>query len=126
MRSEMQNLLNELKDLARRNDELLEEKDADLAVIHNLTNQVGDCKRKYEHAKTELRKFRGKLPCSGSPSLHAVFTLTTLFSSATSQIFHVATPKSDDSLPIADNGGILDIHVEAFQTAIDSLLSITR
>ncbi|KAG8849964.1 component of the polarisome [Tulasnella sp. 330] len=103
MRSEMQNLVTELKDLARRNDELLEEKDADLAVIHSLTNQLSDSKRKYEHAKTELRKFR-----------------------ATSQLFHVATPKSDDSLPMADNGGILDIHVDAFQTAIDSLLSVTR
>ncbi|KAG9038295.1 component of the polarisome [Tulasnella sp. JGI-2019a] len=103
MRNEMQNLLTELKDLSRRNDELLDEKDADLAMIHNLTNQLNDYKRKYEHAKTELRKFR-----------------------ATSQLFHVATPKSDDSLPMADNGGILDIHVNAFQTAIDSLLSVTR
>ncbi|KAG8932703.1 component of the polarisome [Tulasnella sp. 418] len=103
LRQEMQSLVDELRDLSSRNDQLTAEKEADQATIYNLTSQVKDYKRKYEHAKTELRNFK-----------------------ATSQLFHPQSPRSDDQLPIAENGGILDIHVTAFQSAIDGLLSAAR
>lgn len=47
---------------------------------------------------------------------------------ATSQIF-LPTPKferSDDLLPISPDGGILDIHITAFLSAIDGLLTAGR
>jgi hypothetical protein len=47
---------------------------------------------------------------------------------ATSQIF-LPTPKfekSDDLLPMSPDGGILDIHITAFLSAIDSLLTAGR
>lgn len=45
---------------------------------------------------------------------------------ATSGTFNVQTPRMEDSMPYADNGGILDIHVTSFQAAIDTLLSVAR
>jgi protein SPA2 len=45
---------------------------------------------------------------------------------ATSQLFLQATPQSDDQLPVSPNGGVLDIHVTAFLSAIDSLLTAGR
>ena len=59
LRSEMQNLVDELKELSMRNDELLSEKDVDQATIFNLQDQVKEYKRKYEQAKSELRGFKG-------------------------------------------------------------------
>ena len=44
---------------------------------------------------------------------------------ATSQIF-LQTPKFDEQLPMSQDGGIPDIHVTAFLTAIDNLLSAGR
>ena len=62
LRSDMEGLMIELADLGRRNDELMTAKDADLAVIHDLDNQLKEYKRKYELAKTELRSVKGKPP----------------------------------------------------------------
>ena len=59
LRSDMEGLMTELADLGRRNDELMTAKDADLAVIHDLDNQLKEYKRKYELAKTELRSAKG-------------------------------------------------------------------
>jgi hypothetical protein len=55
----MEGLLSELGDLSRRNDELMTAKDSDLIVIRDLDNQLKEYKRKYEHAKTELRNVKG-------------------------------------------------------------------
>lgn len=55
----MQNLLIEVGDLSRRNDELMTAKDSDLVVIRDLDNQLKEYKRKYEQAKTELRSVKG-------------------------------------------------------------------
>lgn len=103
LRAEVQNLVDELRELSHRNDELMAEKAADLRNIHDLTDQLKDTKRKYERAKTELRNFK-----------------------STSGTFNVQTPRMEDSMPYADNGGILDIHVTSFQAAIDTLLSVAR
>ncbi|KAI0363111.1 hypothetical protein BV20DRAFT_204698 [Pilatotrama ljubarskyi] len=102
LRSDMEGLMTELSDLSRRNDELLAAKDNDLAVIRDLDAQVKDYKRKYEQAKTELRSVK-----------------------ATSQLF-LQPPKVDDQLPVARDGGLVDIHVTAFVSSIDSLLTTGR
>ncbi|KAI0629097.1 hypothetical protein C8Q77DRAFT_1145039 [Trametes polyzona] len=102
LRSDMEGLMAELSDLSRRNDELLAAKDNDLAVIRELDAQVKDYKRKYEQAKTELRSVK-----------------------ATSQLF-LQPPKIDDQLPVARDGGLVDIHVTAFVSSIDSLLTAGR
>ncbi|KAH9889560.1 hypothetical protein C8Q73DRAFT_766336 [Cubamyces lactineus] len=102
LRSDMEGLMTELSDLSRRNDELLAAKDNDLAVIRDLDAQLKDYKRKYEQAKTELRSVK-----------------------ATSQLF-LQPPKVDDRLPIARDGGLVDIHVTAFVSSIDSLLTAGR
>ncbi|KAG9220958.1 hypothetical protein CCMSSC00406_0002442 [Pleurotus cornucopiae] len=105
LRSDMEGLLTELNDLSRRNDELMTAKDADLIVIRDLDNQLKEYKRKYEQAKTELRSVK-----------------------ATSQLYSQAPKldKSDDQLPVSPEGGLLDIHVTAFVSAIDSLLVAGR
>ncbi|KAJ6558466.1 hypothetical protein DFH09DRAFT_1279888 [Mycena vulgaris] len=105
LQTDMEGLLTELGDLSRRNDELMTAKDADLVVIRDLDNQLKDYKRKYEQAKTELRSVK-----------------------ATSQLF-LQAPKMDrpeDQLPVSSDGGVLDIHVTAFLSAIDSLLTAGR
>jgi hypothetical protein len=43
----------------------------------------------------------------------------------TSQLF-LQTPKLDDQLPVSPTGGVTDIHVTAFLSAIDSLLTAAR
>ncbi|EPQ54975.1 hypothetical protein GLOTRDRAFT_76278 [Gloeophyllum trabeum ATCC 11539] len=102
LRADMEGLMAELTDLSRRNDELMNAKDSDLAVIRDLDAQVKEYKRKYEQAKTELRSVK-----------------------ATSQLF-LPTPKTDDQLPTSSDGGLLDIHVTAFVSSIDNLLKEGR
>ncbi|KAF5385935.1 hypothetical protein D9615_002290 [Tricholomella constricta] len=105
LRSDMEGLLTELGDLSRRNDELMTAKDSDLVVIRELDQQLKDYKRKYEQAKTELRNVK-----------------------ATSQLF-VQAPKFDraeDQLPVSSDGGVADIHVTAFLSAVDALLTAGR
>jgi hypothetical protein len=58
----MEGLLTEVNDLSRRNDELMNTKDADNVLIRELDNQVKEYRRKYEQAKTELRSVKGIYP----------------------------------------------------------------
>ncbi|KAJ7350358.1 hypothetical protein DFH08DRAFT_861178 [Mycena albidolilacea] len=105
LRNDMEGLLMELGDLSSRNDELMAAKDADLVTIRDLDSQLKDYKRKYEQAKTELRSVK-----------------------ATSQLF-LQAPKMDrgeDQLPVSGDGGVLDIHVTAFLSGIDALLTAGR
>ncbi|KAI6131244.1 hypothetical protein EDD17DRAFT_639635 [Pisolithus thermaeus] len=102
LRSDMESLMAELTDLGRRNDELMTGKEADLAVIRDLDSQLKEYKRRYEQAKTELRSVK-----------------------ATSQLF-TQTPRMDDQLPMAQDGGLVDVHVTAFISSIDSLLAAAR
>jgi hypothetical protein len=105
LRNDMENLFNDLSDLSRRNDDLLAEKDNDMASIRELDIQLREYKRKYEQAKTELRSSR-----------------------ATSQLYMqgVKQDRSVDQLPVSPDGGLLDIHVTAFLSGIDSLLTAGR
>ncbi|KAK0460896.1 uncharacterized protein EV420DRAFT_1619444 [Desarmillaria tabescens] len=105
LNSDMQGLLHELEDLSRRNDELMTAKDSDLAVMRDLDSQLKEYKRKYEQAKTELRSIK-----------------------ATSQLYTQA-PKFnnlEDQLPVTSDGGIMDIHITAFLSGIDGLLTAAR
>ena len=114
--------MEELTDLSRRNDELMTAKDADLAVIRDLDAQSKDYKRKYELAKTELRGLKGS--CLLVPTMR-VASLKPCIRLATSQLF-LQPPKTDDSLPMSSDGAVLDIHVTAFVSAVDSLLTAGR
>ena len=64
LRADMENLMIELTDLSRRNDELMTAKDSDLIVIRDLDTQLKEYKRKYEQAKTELRNVKGMFSLS--------------------------------------------------------------
>lgn len=105
LQSGMEALLEEIKDLANRNEELLSAKNTDMATIRDLEEQVADYRKKYEKAKTELRGLK-----------------------ATSQLFlsNLSKPRSDDQLPTSSTGAIQDIHVTAFQSAADTLLAAGR
>ena len=119
LRSDMQGLLTEVSDLSRRNDEIMQARDQDLVVIQDLNAQIKEYKRKYELAKTELRNVKGAFVLPSTlplPSRHFLVT---------SQLF-LQTPKLDDQLPVALDGGVADIHVTAFLSAIDSLLTAAR
>ncbi|KAN0074507.1 hypothetical protein V8E55_011919 [Tylopilus felleus] len=102
LRSDMEDLMTELADLGRRNDELMTAKDADLALIRDLDNQLKEHKRKHELAKTELRSVK-----------------------ATSQLY-MPVPKMDDQMPMAADGRLIDIPVTAFVSGTDSLLAAGR
>ena len=114
--------MEELTELSRRNDELMTAKDADLTLIRDLDTQCKDYKRKYELAKTELRGLKGS--CSPMPAKRTVL-LKPYIHVATSQLF-LQPPKTDDSFPMSPDGAILDIHVTAFVSAVDSLLTAGR
>jgi protein SPA2 len=121
LRSDMEGLLTELTDLSKRNDELMTAKDADLVVIRDLDTQLKEYKRKYEQAKTELRSMKGKF--NRLSDMNPSDTLRLY--AATSQLF-LQAPKTEDQLPVSPDGGLLDIHVTAFVSSIDSLLTAGR
>jgi hypothetical protein len=120
LRGDMEGLIAEVSDLSRRNDELMTSKDSDLIVIRDLDAQLKDYKRKYEQAKTELRSVKGIN--AYSPLL--IFA-SYILPAATSALF-LQKPKFDDQLPVSADGAIPDVHLTAFLTAIDSLLSAGR
>lgn len=60
VREEMQGLLDSLRELSARNEEMMADKDADMVLIQTLNEQIKEYKRKYEQAKTELRNTRGQ------------------------------------------------------------------
>ena len=124
LRADLEALMNELNDLSRQNDELITSKDSDLILIRDLGNQLKEYKRKYELAKTELRSVKGK-DISLNTLPYAKFILPSIL--VTSQLF--LPPKFDrteDQLPVSPDGGVLDIHITAFQSAIDDLLTAGR
>jgi protein SPA2 len=120
LRTNIEGLLTELSDLSRWNDELMTAKDIDLVVIRDLDSQLKEYKQKYEQPKTELRSVKG----DACPPL-SLFIVTHYGHTATLQLF-LQAPKQDDQLPVSTDGGLLDIHVTAFISAIDSLLTAGR
>ena len=116
--------MNELNDLSRQNDELITSKDSDLILIRDLGNQLKEYKRKYEQAKTELRSVKGKnISLNTLPYAELFFPLFLV----TSQLFLPPKfDKTEDQLPVSPDGGVLDIHITTFQSAIDDLLTAGR
>jgi hypothetical protein len=116
----MEGLIAEVSDLSRRNDELMTSKDSDLVVIRELDARLKEYKRKYEQAKTvSLRqRYASFLPYYSLPMSHVRIV-------ATSALF-LQKPKFDDQLLVSTDGAIPDVHITAFLTAIDSLLSAGR
>lgn len=53
-------MLEQLRELRNREDELMLDKEADMALVQTLNSQVKDYKKKYEQAKTELRNNKGE------------------------------------------------------------------
>ncbi|KAG8876901.1 component of the polarisome [Serendipita sp. 405] len=102
LKAGMESLLEEVKELASRNDELTYARDEDEETIRELRTQMTDYKKKYERAKTELRNLK-----------------------ATSSLF-LQKPKHDNHLPTSRTGAIQDMHITAFQSASDDLLSTGR
>ncbi|SJX64926.1 related to SPA2 protein [Sporisorium reilianum f. sp. reilianum] len=102
LKQEVSNLLEELRELSARNDEMQADRDNDVMVIKDLNAQMANYKRLYETAKTELRNLK-----------------------ATSQLY-VQPPKADDFLPASDKGAIVDVNLTAFQSSIDELLAAAR
>lgn len=102
LKQEVSNLLDELRELSARTDEMQADRDNDLVVIKDLNAQMAHYKRLYETAKTELRNLK-----------------------ATSQLY-VQPPKADDFLPASDKGAIADVNLTAFQSSIDDLLAAAR
>ncbi|SPO30805.1 related to SPA2 protein [Ustilago trichophora] len=102
LKQEVSNLLEELRELSARNDEMQADRDNDVVVIKDLNAQMANYKRLYETAKTELRNLK-----------------------ATSQLY-VQPPKADDFLPASEKGAIADVNLTAFQSSIDELLAAAR
>lgn len=102
LKQEVSNLLEELRELSARNDEMQADRDNDVVVIKDLNAQMANYKRLYETAKTELRNLK-----------------------ATSQLY-VQPPKADDFFPASDRGAIADVNLTAFQSSIDELLAAAR
>ena len=110
----MQGLMEELTELSRRNDELMTAKNADLVVIRDL--------EKYELAKTVKRSQRFVFTCADTgPVLLMIWV-----HAETSQLFLQPPPRTDDNFPMSPDGAVLDIHVTAFVSAVDSLLTAGR
>jgi DNA repair exonuclease SbcCD ATPase subunit len=61
LRKETRGLLEELKNLNMRHDELLAERESEQAQLRIADEQAATFKRKYEEAKTELRRTKGRL-----------------------------------------------------------------
>ena len=108
--------MEELNTLSTRNDELMSEREQDAQGMNDMEAKVDDYRKKFDAVRIELRNLKGlsnQLPrAKGSIA-------------ATSVIF-TSRPLTDDHLPASMDGNITDVHVSAFQTAIDGLLAAAR
>lgn len=99
LKNEIEGLVDTLKEMNTRQDDLVNERDADLEKIHKLEEEVKEWRNRYETAKTELRDLK-----------------------ATSQLFVKPTKADEDYMPTSPHGAIMDSHVTRFQSSIDDLL----
>ncbi|KAG0148831.1 hypothetical protein CROQUDRAFT_654438 [Cronartium quercuum f. sp. fusiforme G11] len=103
LKGEVTDLLNELRQLQTKQDELVMEREADQETIRELEEDVIFNKKRYEAAKTELRNLKR------TSALHAAQNFI-----------------PNERFPITDNGAIADIHFTAFTLSIDELLQAGR
>ena len=114
--------MEELKAVSARNEELMVERDEDGELIQQLEADVADYKRKWETTRTQLRNLKGNNKTFRTALITVLIDQPTL---ATSTMF-VSKPITEDHMPASPDGNIADIHVTAFQSAIDNLLAIAR
>jgi DNA repair exonuclease SbcCD ATPase subunit len=122
LQNELIILMEELKAVSARNEELMAERDEDGELIQQLEADVADYKRKWETTRTQLRNLKGKYQVFISVLTTMLIDRPTV---ATSTMF-VSKPITEDHMPASLDGNIADIHVTAFQSAIDNLLAIAR
>ncbi|RGB39043.1 hypothetical protein C1646_664967 [Rhizophagus diaphanus] len=106
VQKEATGLLEEIKEISKRNEELCAEKEDDAEKIKSLMGEINDWKNKYEKIRTELRNLK-----------------------ATSS-FYKEAPKvdivKDNSLAPTPDGGIEESRIVSYQVAIDDLLRSGR
>ena len=83
-------------------EELHRERENDQQRIRQAEDKAKEMEQKWRTTKTELRNLK-----------------------ATSQMF-VSAPRTEDHLPASANGALADVHVTAFQTSIDGLITAAR
>ncbi|KAH8549939.1 hypothetical protein BGW37DRAFT_428357 [Umbelopsis sp. PMI_123] len=104
VRREVTNLLEELKDLSRKNGEITIEKEQAQDKLSVVENESKEWQRKFEKAKTELRNLKGK-ERNKPPKLEVL---------------------GDDLLRPTEDGAISQDHVINYQVAVDDLLRSGR
>ncbi|EGG11533.1 uncharacterized protein MELLADRAFT_115294 [Melampsora larici-populina 98AG31] len=103
LKDEVKDLLNELRQLQIKQDELVADREADQETIRELEEDVTFNKKRYEAAKTELRHLKR------TSVLHATKNFI-----------------PSERFPVTGNGAIADIHFTAFTSSIDELLQAGR
>ncbi|KAL8280977.1 hypothetical protein RQP46_006656 [Phenoliferia psychrophenolica] len=103
LRGEVSNLVDEIRSVNSKYEELLELREKDQQDMRTLEDEVKTWRRKFEQAKTELRNVK-----------------------ATSQLFVGNIKMEADHMPASADGLIADVNVTSFQTCIDDLLSAAR
>ncbi|KAA1124288.1 component of the polarisome [Puccinia graminis f. sp. tritici] len=103
LKSEVVELIDELRQMHSRQDLLLAEQDRFQETIRDLENTVDLHKRRYEAAKTELRDLK-----------------------RSSTIYAPKEFLPNEKLPLTQNGAIVDIHFTSFTASIDDLLRSGR
>lgn len=126
LKNEIEGLVDTLKEMNQRQDELVHQREADLERIVALSDEVKDWKGRYETAKTELRDLKGELKAELLADCDAL-AYTSIYlhlanHTATSQLFVRPTKADDDYMPTSPYGAISDAHVTRFQSSIDDLL----
>ena len=102
LKRQIHSLVDELNALSARNEDLLEERERHAQEMSEMEARVEEYKRMYDSVRVELRNLK-----------------------ATSMMF-TSRPATDDHLPASPDGNIADIHVSAFQNAIDGMLTAAR
>lgn len=98
-------LMDEMKALSERNEELLAERESEADRIRELQAEIQEYRRRWEKSRTELRNLK---------ATSVMFTSRAIVGTTT------------DHMPASPDGNIADVHVSAFQTSIDNLLSTAR
>ncbi len=76
LQNEVISLVDELKMLSIRNDDMMAEKDVDMTTIQQLDDEAREYRRKWEATKTELRNLKGKSGIPGYNTFSADDTLS--------------------------------------------------
>ncbi|KAK0567665.1 component of the polarisome [Tilletia horrida] len=135
LKGEVSSLLDELRALSERNDEMIAEKDNDHIMIRELNSQLSNFKRKYESARSELRAFKAtsqlfvqpvKIVDDDDENVDTKSSAGSELKRSESSVSRsMGTGPSWTSM-LSDRGAIADVHMRAFQASIDELLASAR